>query len=574
MARRNRPPVNYVIETADQLEGRNLGPLPLMMPILRRMKIEETIRAHCPGDVRQLLSHDQVFLSLVCNRLCSPMPLLHVGAWAKHTGSELLLGVDADWLTDDRLADTLDAIFAHRWNILAEIALHVSQEFEVSLKRVHYDPMSFHFTGEYDDQSASPSLLPELIPMRIEHGRHSHGRDIKEAQVGVNLANDGKGPLPFFYHTLDGGTNHHTAIANNLDHLLKYVKPAETLFITDRGCFSANTAVRIKKKERCDFISTVTWTETYAQIFDRAKLNMCEASFLSIQEKQKRETGKSKETWETHLLGEVPHTFTNDGGEAIRARLIFVKSSAHQKVQAKTREKSIHKIRTDLERLHKSVAGGYYDDEKKINASVLKAFGKRGAHKYFDYSITKLSDAEIAAQPKPGRGKRRAKYHFTFTFDEQAAKHDAKHDGLYVIATSLAKNKYSTDEVFTMFKEQHHIETAHHQWKAPIRLRPIFLHKPHRIESLILVQFIALMAFYLLQREYRLRSSNPKCRTTAETLIRQFSFVPISLREQASQVYVSIFKPNEKQHAILQVLGHPDLGTQLRTATAPSDARG
>lgn len=545
-----------------------------MMPILKRMRIEQTLQSHCPSDVRQSVSHGKVLLSLVCNRLCSPLPLLHVGTWAKQTGAELLLGVDAGLLSDDRLAKTLDAVFEHRWTILSEIALQVSQEFDVSLKRVHYDPTSFHFTGEYDDQSPSPSLLPERIPLRIEYGRHSHGRDIKEAQVGVDLANDGKGPVPFFYHTLDGGTNHHTAIAQNLDHLLKYVKPAETLFVTDRGCFSANTAVRIKKKERCDFISTVTWTDTYAAIYDQAQPEMREASFRSIQEERKRDLGKAPDTWETHLIGEVPSTFTNDEGESIRARLIFVKSSARQKVQAKTRQKSIEKIHRALARLQKSVAGGYYDSDQKITASVLKAFGKRAARKYFDYTIAALTDEAIAAQPKPGRGQRRAKYRLTFTFHQQAADREAPHDGLYVIATSLAKEPHDTDEVFTMFKEQHHIETAHHQWKAPLRLRPIFLHRPERIESLILVQFLALMTFYLLQREYRQRSSNPKCRTTAETLIRQFSFVPVSLRDEAGQIRVSTFRPNEKQTAILSVLRQPDLATQLRAATARPGARG
>jgi transposase len=143
---------------------------------------------------------------------------------------------------------------------------------------------------------------------------------------------------------------------------------------------------------------------------------------------------------------------------------------------------------------------------------------------------------------------------------------------LYLIATSLVRSKYTADQVFTMFKEQHHIETAHHQWKAPIRLRPIFLHKVQRIESLILVQFIALMAFYLLQRQYRQRSRRPDCRTTAETLIRQFSFVPISLREQNGQTVVSIFRPSLMQAEILSTLAHPHLATQLEAATqCPAD---
>ena len=93
---------------------------------------------------------------------------------------------------------------------------------------------------------------------------------------------------------------------------------------------------------------------------------------------------------------------------------------------------------------------------------------------------------------------------FSYHYDPKRAETDAKYDGLYAVSTSLRKKTHSTDDVFTTFKEQHHIETAHHQWKAPIRLRPLFLKRVTRLESLIFVQFLALMAFYLLQRLYRL----------------------------------------------------------------------
>ncbi|MDP1814631.1 MAG: hypothetical protein Q8K92_09315 [Leadbetterella sp.] len=45
-------------------------------------------------------------------------------------------------------------------------------------------------------------------------------------------------------------------------------------------------------------------------------------------------------------------------------------------------------------------------------------------------------------------------------------------------------------------------ENANKILKGPIRLRPIFLHKQERIESFSLVIFLALMAYYLLERTY------------------------------------------------------------------------
>ncbi|MBU1261664.1 hypothetical protein KJ640_01745 [bacterium] len=58
------------------------------------------------------------------------------------------------------------------------------------------------------------------------------------------------------------------------------------------------------------------------------------------------------------------------------------------------------------------------------------------------------------------------------------------------------------DRVFSIFKEQYTVENANKILKGPIKLRPIFLHKQERIESLILVIFLALMAYHLLERTY------------------------------------------------------------------------
>jgi hypothetical protein len=68
-------------------------------------------------------------------------------------------------------------------------ALHVSNRFKVSLAKVHYDPTSFNFTGEYNEQSEDPSLLSSIKPFKIEVGCHTRpGNHIKEAQVGINTA--------------------------------------------------------------------------------------------------------------------------------------------------------------------------------------------------------------------------------------------------------------------------------------------------------------------------------------------------------------------------------------------------
>jgi hypothetical protein len=289
---------------------------------------------------------------------------------------------------------------------------------------------------------------------------------------------------------------------------------------------------------------------------------MQEASFLSLNERRKRERGKSEETWERYLIGEIPYTITHQK-ESIRARMIFVHSSADAKVCRKTIARYTENIKKGVAEIQRRVDNGYLKEIPIVHRQVNSLYGNKQARKYFTYSVEPLTAEEIASLPPRRPGQRKRTLKFSFTYHPEIAEKDATYDGLYALLTSLAKRQYSTDEVFTAFKEQHHIETAHHQWKAPIRLRPLFLKKATRIESLVLVQFLALMAFYLIQRLYRL-AKGTACRTTGETLLRRFAFCAIGVRYENDSVVVSTFPVNHAQAETLSTLSFPSLDEQIR----------
>ena len=440
---------------------------------------------------------------LAANRLSSPQPLLHVGEWAEHSGAEFVVGTPAAVLNDDRLARALDA----------------------------------------------------------------------------DLANDGQGPVPFFYHSADGSANGHAAVAKNLQHLLRFLRPNRLLLVTDRGCFNAHHAVRLVRTHHFDFISSLTWTPELAALYDTRKPTMAEASFLSLKERHKRERGAPEASWERYFIGETPYTITHrqtaeddtanptTHTESIRARLLFVHSTADQKICAKTRAKNTAKITDGLSRIQHSVENGYLKDIPAVHKRVQTLFGHKQARHYFSYQVAELTDQETHSLPPRRRGQRIPALKFSYQYHPQRAETDAKHDGLYALATSLRKKTHSTDHVFTTFKDQHHIETAHHQWKAPIRLRPPFLKTVTRIESLIFVQFLALMAFYLLQRLYRV-ATGPPCRTTAETLLKRFALATVIVRYDENSVHVTPLPLNDNQLEILHKLNSPSLKEQIRTHVA------
>ena len=562
---RVRLPVN--VQQAEQFVVRNAGPLVLVNPLLEQMRIKEIVNGHCPPDVRLELPVGEVIHALVANRLCSPQPLMHVAAWAHASGAELLLGTPAASLNDDRLGRALDTVFAKRWNLLAEIAIYVAQRFQVDLWKVHYDTTSFHFTGAYDHQSPDPSLVPEIAPFRIERGRHARpGRDLKEAQVGVDLANDGRGPLPFFYHTADGSANDHIATAKNLQHLLKYVKPKRLLYIADRGCFSAAQAIELAD-HGFQFLYSVPWSGELATLYRQRQPSMQEASFLSLVESRKRESHHPQQEWERYFVGEIPSTISHEK-RSLAVRLLYVRSTADEKTCRAMRQKYTERIRVELEKLRSGVDSGRLKEVPEVHKRILKAFGRKSAQKYFPYEVRALTPQEKEALPRPQRGHAKATLEFSYRYDAPQAEEDAHYDGLYALMTNIPSESRSTDAVFTDFKEQHHIETSHHQWKAPIRLRPLFLKKIKRLESLVFVQFLALMCFYLVQRCYRLRAG-AGCRTTGETLLRRFAHCPLAFRCQGDSIEVVLNRLMPRQEQTLTLLGLPSVGEQVQPFASP-----
>jgi hypothetical protein len=67
---------------------------------------------------------------------------------------------------------------------------------------------------------------------------------------------------------------------------------------------------------------------------------------------------------------------------------------------------------------------------------------------------------------------------------------------------------------------------GHHQWNAPLAVRPVFLKSPRRVEALVCLMQVALTAYQLLERLYRRGvpegAAPAERRRTAESLLREF----------------------------------------------------
>jgi len=556
----------------------DLGPLALIHPLLHQLDIASIIDRHLPPDPQLQFSHGQVLSLLLAGRLCQPIALINLPAWARRSGADILWNIPAKKLNDDRVGRALDAFFEQRHSILASITAQALQRTGLSLNRLHFDTTHLIFHGAYETSQPRPATTPSAFRgdahLPPAHIGHAYIDDVLTIQVGLTTVVDGKGALPVFAHCLDGQRNGRRAITEQFQ-LLKQNLPLPTglLMISDRGTYSADHVSRLYRHGYYALCS-MRWQD-YQAVYDvhADRLKWKQASYLSVEQRRRRQT-KSTLPHEQYRIAVLKHSIIDPSTrQPIPGRLIFVHSSANEKHSRERHTFHITKIRTGLENLAARVQRGHaHITPDTVNRSVTRLFGNRWAARYFRWQLVSLTPEERAAQPPPGPGCRPSRYRLVFTFDTAAAKADTRYDGLSVLFTTAPLNQ-SADELFTKFKEQNYIELLNHQMKTPLAVRPVFLKSPRRVEALVTLLQIALQAYQVLERRYRqtvpVDAPAEEHRMTAETLLRAFRVCGCIVTSETVGRVIHATRLTRRQREILNQLSFPTPAQILRRILYP-----
>jgi transposase len=549
------------------VEGRNIGTLAVIAPLLQRMNVAEIINQHLPADPQAEFNFGDVLSVLIAARMFSPLGLINVGKWAKDSGAELLWNIPTEKLNDDRLGKALDAFFTQRHSILASFALHVSQELGVPLASIHYDPTHILFHGAYEDSLARDELPADATIPSDEQLPAAHitkGRRMEDAAHGGRMVHAGLctivdefGPLPIYGHTVSGNQNGHTAVAEQFALIVKHLRPPELTMISDRGTYSILHLARMRQ-EGFHALCSAPWDD-FRGLYDehRKTLKWNQASYLSLEQQRRRRQGDLPQ--EHYELAVVRHRLTDPTTKQdFPVRVIFVFSTADQKVVRERRAVQIEKIQTELAKIQQSVANGNRStDPASVTRRAERVFGRKQAAKYFTYEMIPLSEKEQALLPSPGRGRKRPTHRFEFHFDKKLVKQDEPYDGMNALVTTTMQ--HSTDKLFTKFKQQAYAEHANHIFKGPLSVRPIFLQNAHRVEALVFLMMMSLTLYFVLQRTYRTTCETDaptrERRKTTRTILSEFAVFTLLVTRTKSGRIVQPLQPTLEQRVLLQRLG-------------------
>ncbi len=383
-----------------EVEGAAMGSLAVIAPLLERLGIAQIIDRHLPVDPQAEFSHGRILSVLLGARLYAPVALSNVRQWASDSGADVLWNMPADKLNDDRLGRSLDALFDQRHSILSSIALSIARDFQIPLEHLHYDPTHILFTGAYEQSKRRDGVVHTRLPSpesaagqpaaaataktapsqtapsasqpgptrsdaTLEPAHITIGRAMDNVppgsrmiHVGLGVLVDQFGPLPICGHTIDGNQNGRTAVHEQTALLGAHYPTLKLTMISDRGTYSAAHLLRLEAAG-CHAICSVPWGE-FRELFDlqRKSLSWKQASYLSI-EQQRRQDTQSTLPREHYELAVVKHTLTDEPtGRSLPCRVVFVKSTADEKVVRQQRQKQIDRIQAEFVKLQEGVAAG------------------------------------------------------------------------------------------------------------------------------------------------------------------------------------------------------------------------
>jgi Domain of unknown function (DUF4277) len=205
-------------------------------------------------------------------------------------------------------------------------------------------------------------------------------------------------------------------------------------------------------------------------------------------------------------------------------------------------------------------------------AEAFQLLQKKGVARFFTWSLVPLTDQEKAALDPPAINCSPPTHRLAWHLDQEAIAADTRYDGLSVLVTTAPRTS-STDALFSQFKKQCLHEHAHHQFKTPLAVAPVFLKNPCRVEALVMLLQVASTAYHLIQRRYRMSLTADATvkdrRTTTETILRAFAHYPLVLEKVPGGQIVRTTHATASQRLFLNKLNFGSLD-KIRRRNLPN----
>jgi len=442
-----------------------LGALPLLYTVLDELKVAETINRYCPTQSK--LSHGTVVLVLALNRLHAPRALWRVADWLGQTVLVQVLGVEAAKFKKDRLARTLDAIAPQTQEIWQAVVSRAIERYNIDLSVIYYDLTAFILHGEYQSS--------ELVTYGFAHNTPS---DKQKLKTGLNAAADGHVPLD--YLGLAGDKADKATVEENMKRLAallnKHGHPLhEVLVVGDRAMLDDRLALLYDEKGLRYLAGLTAQKKVHRQLLELT--SEAELSRYPVDEQRGRYG---------HWGRPVSIFFEHDKQEVFHRGLVVL-SGPMRFARYRSRAQQFRALWHAFQQIQTKAEAGqaHYRTPQQVQARAETQARNSKVGRFVTVEAKQAGERIV----------------LNWQVKVNQLRETMQQDGRYLIATN--DPTLSPTRMFDLYRAKDGVEKDFRICKSQLKVSPLYLHKDERIQSMLLLNMLALLAYTILERQAR-----------------------------------------------------------------------
>jgi len=466
-------------------------------PILRyyfdQCAIASIIDDHVELDPRRkILTHGQAAVAMITATLFQVMQLYRICKFAteKNVLKVLLPHIAADQYFDDRLADTLDALFDYGIGDLDMlITTNMIDVFQIESQACHNDTTSVSMYGDADNNKTDQG-----IQVTFGHSK-KHRKDLKQFVWSMSVSSDHAFPL--FQKAYSGNTADVTTYVEQWQRLIDLLGRRDFLYVADSKLISHQSMAHIHDNDGF-FVAPAPMYESYKKVFEDALASHDRQWLIAYKDRFNRGF-------------EVPMDFKYENKD-YRLRMIILFDHGLCARKQKTLQNRIHKTQRAVDQISGKL-NRYklksYDAIDKACSVILK---NNHTQPFFTYRIIN-EPITTYKNKQPGRPSKKVQpeqitvvqdhFKLELILDQNALDHALSRCGYYPLLTNQSPEQLSIEDAMMAHKKQYKSEHTFRRAKGPLNIEPVYLHTPERIEAFLLLFKIALQMVVLIERTAR-----------------------------------------------------------------------
>ena len=469
-------------------QTRRLDHFGIVAGMCDRIDLVAKIDSFVPHQERKV-SLGEVVKAMVINALgFSSRPLYLSPEFFSNKPVELLFRSElspADF-NDDSMGRALDTLFENDiTTIFGKVASHALSCFGIKHRFFHLDTSSFSFYGQYE-ASTHPTKSTENnepTPIQICKGySKDHRPELKQAVLSLICSY--KSTLPVWLEALDGNSSDKKSFPQTIKAFTQQVQDGQApCFIVDSALY---TAENLKK------LSDVFWLTRVPETLSLAKSTIREVTLEDLEETRNA----------SYQLCEYSCDY---GGFEHRWWVVFSQQAKQRELKSfrKRLKKAKEKARKEFERLQRQEFNCKEDAETELQ----KLLKKWKFHSTKDVEFEPVPHYKGKGRPKKGAQPEKIGWKVVGELleREDVIQEEERILGRFIIATNMPEAMLSGEEALSNYKAQgSSIERGFRFLKDPMFFADgIYLQKPERIMSLLMIMTLSLLVYSLAERELR-----------------------------------------------------------------------